>query len=75
MCNENVQCAKCLQDCICIFVFLSLPKVYLIVKYNLQNQFQCTIGRAGKCVDDDDDDSALTEQRDCLEGGQKLPLL
>ena len=26
------------------------------------------ISRAGKCVDDDDDDSALTEQRDCLRG-------
>ena len=26
------------------------------------------IGRAGKCVDDDDDDSGLTEQRDCLRG-------
>ena len=61
LCNENVQCAKCLQDCICNFVFSSLPKMYLIVKYSLQNQFRCTIGRAGKCVDDDDDDSALTK--------------
>ena len=37
--------------------FSSLPKVCL---------FQRTIGRTGKCVDDDDDDSALTEQRDRL---------
>ena len=41
------------------------PTFSKCIKYSLQNQFQCTIGRAGKFVDDDD--SALTEQRDCLE--------
>ena len=58
-----VQGANCLRDRICNFVFPSLPKVCLIVKHSLQNQFQRTIGRAGKCVDDDDDDVALIEQR------------
>ena len=36
------------------------------IKYSLQNQFQRTIGRAGKCVDDDYDDSGGRTQRDCL---------
>ena len=33
---------KCLRICICLFVFASLPKVYLRSNTQIQNQFQCT---------------------------------
>ena len=33
---------KCLRICICLFVFVSLPKVYLRSNTQIQNQFQCT---------------------------------
>ena len=33
---------KCLQNCICLFVFASFPKVYLRSNTQMQNQFKCT---------------------------------
>ena len=41
---------KCLRICICLFVFASLPKVYLRSNTQIQNQFQCNFDRSGRKV-------------------------